>query len=75
MCRVKDNGIGMNEETLSKIFDPFFTTRDVGEGMGMGLSICYTIIQNHDSELTATSEEGVGTAFAFDLPLVEAGDE
>lgn len=67
---VRDNGIGMTQDTLARIFDPFFTTRDVGEGMGLGLSICHTIIKNHGGELSANSEPGQGAEFTFDLPLV-----
>ncbi len=66
---VKDNGIGMDDITTQKIFDPFFTTREVGDGMGLGLSICHTILQNHGGELTVSSELGVGTEFRFDLGL------
>jgi signal transduction histidine kinase len=67
--RVSDNGVGMDEQTLGRIFDPFFTTRDVGEGMGLGLSICHTIVSNHQGRLTATSRPGEGTELTFDLPV------
>jgi len=69
---VEDNGVGMDQETLKQVFDPFFTTRDVGEGMGMGLSICHTIIGNHGGTLEAESELGKGSRFRFDLPLAAA---
>ena len=65
---IRDNGIGMNEETLNRIFDPFFTTRDVGEGMGLGLSVCHTIVQNHGGTLEAESKANEGTEFRFDIP-------
>ena len=65
---VSDDGIGMNEETLNKVFDPFFTTNEVGKGMGLGLSVSYTIIKNHGGNLAATSELGKGSKFYFDLP-------
>ena len=67
--RIKDNGVGIARESLQYIFDPFYTTRDVGQGMGLGLSICHTIIKNHGGNLTADSEPGQWTAFEFDLPL------
>lgn len=70
--RVSDNGIGMDERTLGRIFDPFFTTRDVGEGMGLGLSICHTIVTNHQGRLTATSQPGEGSVLAFDLTGADA---
>lgn len=69
--RVKDNGVGMDEQTVGRIFDPFFTTRDVGEGMGLGLSICHTIVSNHQGRLTATSRLGEGAELAFDLALAD----
>lgn len=68
---VRDNGIGIQKDELPKIFDPFFTTREVGEGMGLGLSICYTIVKNHGGSITATSEAGQGTEITFDLPVME----
>lgn len=66
---VSDNGIGMNEETLKKVFDPFFTTNEVGKGMGLGLSVSYTIIKNHGGNLYAESSLGEGSKFYFDLGI------
>ena len=66
---VGDNGVGMDENTLQHIFDPFFTTRDVGEGMGLGLSICHTIVTNHGGTIVARSTLGKGSELVFDLPL------
>jgi len=68
---VKDNGPGMDEETLNKIFNPFFTTNEVGQGVGLGLSISHTIIKSHGGSLEATSELEKGTTFTFDLPLAK----
>jgi signal transduction histidine kinase len=67
--RVWDNGPGIDPEIQSRIFEPFFTTKDVGEGMGLGLSICYTIIKNHGNEIKVRSEPGKWTEFYFKLPL------
>jgi len=67
--RFRDNGTGMSEEVLAHIFDPFYTTRDVGKGMGLGLSISHTIIENHGSNLTVRSEQNEWTEFSFELPL------
>jgi signal transduction histidine kinase len=69
-----DNGVGMDGKTLERIFDPFFTTRDVGEGMGLGLSVCHTIVANHGGRILAHSEPGEGTQFVFDLPLEADSD-
>lgn len=68
---IRDNGIGIGEETKAKIFDPFFTTKPVGVGTGMGLAICYQIvIGNHGGELSCDSTVGEGTVFEIKLPTV-----
>ena len=69
LVRVRDDGPGMSEELQSRIFEPFFTTRDVGDGLGMGLSICYTIIENHGGLIKVESQPGQYTEFSFDLTL------
>jgi signal transduction histidine kinase len=66
---VTDNGIGIPADRIHRIFDPFYTTSEVGRGLGLGLSICHTIITQHGGQITATSEVGVGTTIRFDLPL------
>jgi signal transduction histidine kinase len=71
--RVADNGVGMDAKTLQRAFDPFFTTREVGEGVGLGLSICHTIVSNHGGRLRARSQPGEGTELIFDLPLAAGG--
>jgi len=70
---VGDNGIGMDEATLNQCLNPFFTTREVGSGMGMGLSICNTIIGEHGGTLKVDSHVGQGTTVAFDLRDFGAG--
>lgn len=72
--RVWDNGPGIKPEIQARIFEPFFTTKDVGQGMGLGLSICHTIIKNHGGELKVRSEPGEWTEFYFNLPLAAAAD-
>ena len=66
---VLDNGPGIPDEVIDRVFDPFYTTAAVGDGMGMGLSICQTIIHNHDGELKVESRYGEWTRFSFDLKL------
>ncbi|PSS60607.1 hypothetical protein C6558_32015 [Ensifer sp. NM-2] len=63
-----DDGPGMTEEQLNKIFDPFYTTKAVGKGTGMGLSICYRIIENHGGTITVNSKPGKGAMFTITLP-------
>ena len=63
---VKDQGLGIDKKYLDKIFDPFFTTKR--QAAGMGLTVAYTIVKNHDGYMTVESEPGVGTAISFYLP-------
>jgi signal transduction histidine kinase len=65
---VRDNGPGIAEKDRDKIFDPFFTTKDVGEGMGLGLSICYRIMQESQGQITVRSEPGKFCEFALAFP-------
>lgn len=66
---LRDNGIGMDEQTKKKMFDPFFTTKDVGEGTGLGMAIVYKIIEKHGGSLVVESELGKGTEFIITLPM------
>jgi two-component system, sensor histidine kinase PhcS len=65
---IRDTGAGISPDNLKLIFDPFFTTRDVGQGLGLGLSIGYAVAMAHGGPLTATSSLGEWTEFAFSLP-------
>ncbi len=65
---VRDNGAGIGAEHLDKIFDPFFTTKDVGEGMGLGLSICYRIVQEYDGRISVRSERDKFCEFTLEFP-------
>jgi len=65
---VRDNGSGISAEHLDKIFDPFFTTKDVGEGMGLGLAICYRIVNECDGRITVRTEPGKFCEFALEFP-------
>jgi PAS domain S-box-containing protein len=66
LVAVQDSGIGLDPHTLERIFDPFFTTK--AEGMGMGLSICRTIIKAHGGRLWAECNPGPGATLQFILP-------
>ena len=63
---VEDSGVGLDPDKMSKIFEPFYTTKS--SGMGMGLSICRSIVQSHGGLLWATANDGPGTRFHFSLP-------
>jgi len=69
---VRDNGVGIAPENLSRVFEPFFTTRDVGQGLGLGLAVSFAIVQRHGSRLRVASEAGAWTEFSFDLPRATA---
>jgi signal transduction histidine kinase len=66
---IKDNGCGIPEADMPKLFDPFFTTKKVGEGMGLGLSITYGIIEKHRGSIHVSSAVGKGTEFTVELPV------
>jgi len=65
---VTDNGIGISPENLKKIFSPFFTTKPVGQGTGLGLSVCYGIVDSMGGVMEVSSQRGVGTTFTIRFP-------
>jgi signal transduction histidine kinase len=65
---VKDNGVGIPDKIKNRIFEPFFTSKEVGKGMGLGLSLCHTVAKEHQIDLKLESKEGVGTTFKLKLP-------
>jgi signal transduction histidine kinase len=69
---IRDNGEGIDPQHLDKIFDPFFTTKDVGEGMGLGLSICYRIVQEYEGRISVRSERGKYCEFTLEFPTKES---
>ncbi|BDQ33449.1 ATP-binding protein [Pseudodesulfovibrio portus] len=85
---VADSGEGIPEDALEKIFDPFYSTKSVGQGTGLGLSVSFGIIEDHDGEIHADSpvpedfgfpymdeaEKGPGTVFEINLPLDHSSD-
>ena len=68
---VRDNGPGISPENLTRVFEPFFTTREVGQGLGLGLSISYAVVERHGGILAASSVVGESTEMTFDLPHEE----
>ncbi len=66
---ISDTGKGMSSDIQHKIFEPFFTTKEVGEGTGLGLSISFGIIEQHQGNITVSSEIGKGSTFSISLPI------
>jgi len=66
---VTDTGTGIPKENLNKIFDPFFTTKMEGEGTGLGLAVCNSIVEHNGGTLRVQSELNKGTTFTVSLPI------
>jgi signal transduction histidine kinase len=67
LLSVTDRGIGISAENANRLFNAFFTTKS--SGLGMGLSICRSIVEAHGGRMSASSNEGPGATFQFVLPL------
>jgi len=72
---VADNGIGIPNEDRNKIFDPFYTGKEVGEGMGLGLSMCFGIVQSHQGKIHFDGERGKGCTFVVELPVLRGNPD
>ncbi|MDR2029567.1 MAG: PAS domain-containing sensor histidine kinase [Treponema sp.] len=64
---IRDTGVGIPDENLSKIFEPYFTTKETGSGLG--LTLVFKIIREHQGEILVKSREGEGTCFTLTLPI------
>lgn len=65
----EDSGTGIEQETLENLFEPFYTTKDSGEGLGLGLSISYAIVQDANGTISVENREDGGARFVLDFPL------
>lgn len=74
LITISDTGTGIRSEHLNKIFDAFFTTKDSVKGVGLGLSVCYGVIKEHNGEITVQSRIDKGTAFTIILPAMGTND-
>lgn len=72
--RIEDNGGGIPADIRARIFEPFFTTKPVGQGTGLGLSLCHGIVSAHNGTISVSSEIDAGTAFVITLPIASAAD-
>jgi PAS domain S-box-containing protein len=72
---VADNGLGMDKKVQQRIFEPFFTTKEIGHGTGLGLSVVYAIIKNHNGFVDLESKPKSGTTFRLYLPTGQSLDK
>lgn len=70
IIKIKDNGCGMSQSQIKKLGEPFYSTK--GRGAGIGLMVCYKVIENHHGELNISSELNVGTLVTIRLPIHDA---
>jgi two-component system NtrC family sensor kinase len=71
LIKISDTGQGIPDADLKHIFEPFFTTKAPGEGTGLGLSVCRSLVMEHKGEIEAESKEGDGTTFTIKLQRYE----
>lgn len=73
--KISDTGCGIPEDVLPYIFDHFFTTKEEGQGTGLGLSMVYSIVENHGGTIIAKSKPGEGTTFIIEFPIATESDK
>ena len=71
---VRDNGSGMEKQTLARMFEPFFTTKPVGSGTGLGLAVVHSIAQDHGASIRVRSIAGEGSSFCICFPAAQAAE-
>lgn len=69
VIRIIDDGSGIAESDITRIFEPFFTTKPTGQGTGLGLSVTYGIIKDHEGDILVDSRLGEGSTFTILLPI------
>ncbi|HSG05627.1 MAG TPA: ATP-binding protein [Nitrospiria bacterium] len=69
VLKIGDTGPGIRNQDIKNIFEPFFTTKPVGEGTGLGLSVCRSLVMEHRGQIDTESTLGQGTVFTIRFPL------
>ncbi|MFH1468041.1 MAG: ATP-binding protein [Pseudomonadota bacterium] len=71
LLEVEDTGVGMSDEVLARMFEPFYTTKEPGKGTGLGLTMAFSILDQHGGSIAARSEPGRGTIFTIALDVCD----
>jgi len=71
IVRVQDTGGGVPPDISRRVFEPFFTTKQPGQGTGLGLSVCYSIVQKHGGDIALTSSDDTGSTFTVRIPVLD----
>ncbi|MDH3391175.1 MAG: HAMP domain-containing histidine kinase, partial [Desulfobulbaceae bacterium] len=71
MIEIRDNGCGIEEQNINKIYEPFFTTKSAESGSGLGMFICYNLVEGLGGRIDVKSKPGIETTFRIILPEIK----